>query len=108
MSVGNEGRPDRAALQRLLDVYGGDIRRWPEGSGRRFASLLADDPQARECVAQARALDSVLARAPELDVARQRQLTARIFAEIQSSLPVADVAAVPEDGKVVVAASRLP
>ncbi len=78
MSADNTNGPDIGALRRLLDVYGGDTKRWPREATRRFAPLLASDGQARAALAEARALDAALATTPTISPDRLRRLADRI------------------------------
>ena len=51
-------------LKALAQAYGADLRRWP-ASERPFAeSLIATDPAARAALAEAAALDALLAASP--------------------------------------------
>lgn len=81
MTAEKQDEPGRKDLQRMLDIHGGDSTRWSKGAAESFRPLLARDAEAREALAAARALDSVLATAPEVSVARRIALADRIFAE---------------------------
>ena len=77
----NKLQAERAALQGILDAFGGDPARWPAAAKARFVPVLAQDSAARAAVAEARALDSVLSRAPRVAAAREAALLDRIMAE---------------------------
>jgi hypothetical protein len=72
--------PERAALDRLLDAYGGDRARWPAAMRLRVAGLVARDAVARRMVAEAAAFDRLLATAAPPDPARADALLDRIVA----------------------------
>jgi hypothetical protein len=72
-----------AALQRILDVYGGESRRWPAGCEQRFAALIASDNRARAMLAEARALDRVLSVEPAVVDRRGARLVDRILAAVE-------------------------
>lgn len=74
------GRDD---LRRMLDAYGADPARWPDGGRQAAELLLAGDREARRLLAEARRLDAVLARAGTPDPARLAQLADRIVAATQ-------------------------
>jgi len=82
MSGTHDAHPDLSTLQRLLDTCGGDPARWPAGEEARMAGLLATDPRARAALAEARALDNVLALAPRVSEQRQRAMVDRIMAQV--------------------------
>lgn len=69
-----------AAFERHLDVYGCRSERWPQEARRRFEPLLAREPRAGELLAEARALERLLDRAPLPDPARMLALGDRIVA----------------------------
>ena len=71
-----------AAFEQHLDVYGANQERWPEVTRAKFQDLLATDLRARTLLAEARALDGVLSRAPVVDAARMAALTDRIVATV--------------------------
>jgi hypothetical protein len=68
-------KPD-AALQRLLDTYGADRGRWP---AHRIGGAAPVGPPERRAIAEAAALDRVLARAPTVPADREAALAARIM-----------------------------
>jgi hypothetical protein len=79
----------------VLDAYGGDPARWPAGSARRFAALLARSPDARRLQGEAVALDTLISRAeaapsPLSTSARRTSLTDRIVAQATASARPAD------------------
>jgi hypothetical protein len=87
---------DKAGMDRLrqvLDAYGGDAARWPRADAERLATLVASDAVACRAVAEARALDRVLAMAPGVDAAHTRSLADRIAAEVMTNrVQVVDLA----------------
>lgn len=71
-----------AQLERLfavIDAHGADPARWPEAE-RNGLELLARSPQAAGALAEARALDAALAKAPMPAAAELDHLKARILA----------------------------
>lgn len=66
------------ALTALLDVCGADRTRWPARERLRFASLIVEDRTARRLVSEARALDQLLDKAPQIGEDRQQLLAERI------------------------------
>ncbi|HXF53373.1 MAG TPA: hypothetical protein VNK52_04545 [Hyphomicrobiaceae bacterium] len=64
MIARNDRAAELEALGRVLDAFGSDQSRWPAGAADRFRSLLVEVPAARALVAEARALERVLDRAP--------------------------------------------
>jgi len=72
------------ALERLLEVYGADRTRWPPRERLRFASLLANEPEAQRHVAEAAALDRLLDLAPTASTARERAVSERIMGAAQT------------------------
>lgn len=69
-----------AGLKRLVDAYGADQARWPAADRNRFARLLAEEPEARTVLAQARALDRLLDAAAAEVAPRTTALADRIVA----------------------------
>lgn len=53
-----------AAFEEHLDAYGSRVEIWPEAARRRFEPLIAGNARARELLAEARALENLLDRAP--------------------------------------------
>lgn len=51
-------------FSRLLEVYGADMARWPVSMREDGLTLLAADADAQGALAEAKALDDVLAEAP--------------------------------------------
>jgi hypothetical protein len=51
-----------ARFQHLLDVHGADLARWPQPQRAAAERLLATDRTATSALAQARALDALIAR----------------------------------------------
>lgn len=88
-----------AAFEDNLDIHGSRTERWPEAARLRFEPLLERSARARELLAEARALDSVLDRAPLPDTQRMQALADRIVAMAaaeattkRSAAPVIDLA----------------
>jgi hypothetical protein len=75
---------DVLALERHLEIYGADQTRWPQQARERFALVLARDARARALLAEARALDRLLDRAPLPGAGRERALCDRIVAKVSS------------------------
>ena len=69
-----------AEFEQLLEVYGSDRTRWPLNARASAAARLMSDAGARRLLAEASALDAVLAAAPELDPAAMSALADRIAA----------------------------
>ncbi len=67
------------AFARLLDGYGADRTRWPAPERLRFASLLAEDAEARRLLAEAAALDRLIDMAPLVAESRREALVERIL-----------------------------
>lgn len=67
-------------LQEVLDIHGAEPRRWPQAEREALHALVARDPAARKAVAEAAALDRLLAKAPPADAARIADLSQRILA----------------------------
>jgi anti-sigma factor RsiW len=84
MSMEQNRSQNLEALQRLLDGYGADRTRWPAPERLRFASLLAEDSEARRMVAEAAALDRLIDLAPLVGDDRRKRLVDRIVARAAS------------------------
>ncbi|MGE5511225.1 MAG: hypothetical protein ACM31O_08250 [Bacteroidota bacterium] len=67
-------------LGTLLDTYGADTARWPERERARMDEIMAAEPWADRLLAEARALDTLLARAPLPSTERRFALASRIVA----------------------------
>ncbi|MHA1573552.1 MAG: hypothetical protein ACTSX8_06120 [Alphaproteobacteria bacterium] len=80
MSTRDRQLKELDALERLLDVYGADRTRWPARERLRFASLIADEPEAQRLMAEAVALDRLLDVAPAARKDQEQGLTGRIVA----------------------------
>ena len=65
-------------LKALAQAYGADLRRWPPSQRPIADSLIATDPAARAALAEAAALDALLAASPT--PSPSAQLTARVLA----------------------------
>ena len=72
-----------AEFGHLLDVNGAERTRWPLGARAGAAALLALDPGARRLLAEASALDAVLAKLPETPAGETSALADRIMAATQ-------------------------
>lgn len=75
-------------LQRLasvLEAYGADPARWPPGERTRLVALTAADAQAAKLVAEARALDRLLATPPARDRAAEANLLEAIVARAEAT-----------------------
>ena len=66
-------------LLSVIDAHGADSARWPE-TERSGLEDLARSPEAAGAIAEARALDAVLARSPMPDSVQLDHLKARILA----------------------------
>ncbi len=69
-----------AEFEHLLDVYGADRTRWPLGRRAGAVALLTSDRRARDLLAEAAALDALLAKDSRQDAAAVRNLADRIIA----------------------------
>lgn len=72
--------PTLAGLEHLLEVYGAERSRWPARERLRYSHFIAENPQARALLSEARALDALLDQAPEPPQGDMEALTARILA----------------------------
>jgi len=79
MIARNDRADELEALGRVLDAFGSDHSRWPANAAERFRPLLAEMP-ARALLAEARALEHVLDRAPRPSRERMDALADRIVA----------------------------
>lgn len=70
-------------LDATLDTFGADVSRWPETVRSPLVDFVAADAVAKARMAEARALDRVLALAPGLDESRQRVLAEQIAGKAQ-------------------------
>jgi hypothetical protein len=90
---------DREALERLLDIYGADRTRWPARERLRFAGIVGEDEVAARMLAEADALDRLLAQAPRASVADVEALKERIMAAaLRSGAPQLAVVASGKPG----------
>lgn len=81
----SNGSKSELDLGTLLDTYGVDTARWPEHMRARADMLLAQEPRAGHMLAEAKALDALLAHAPVPAAARHAALTERIVAAAQDA-----------------------
>lgn len=68
-------------LDRTLDAFGTDTARWPAGVKTKLTPFINGSAEARRRIAEAVALDKVLAFAPTISVARQSALADQIVAK---------------------------
>jgi len=80
MTKNNKQVADREALERLLEIYGADRTRWPARERLRFAGVISEDKAASHMLAEAKALDALLDRAPRPSEAAVEALKDRIMA----------------------------
>lgn len=80
-------KPDGNDLEGLLDAYGADVTRWPAQAQVGVDSLLAAGPEVNRMLAEAKALDGVLALAPLPASDRRMALADRIVAQALQSAP---------------------
>ncbi len=66
----------------VVSAYGGDQERWPAADRKRLEAFLAEDPEARHLVEQARAFDTLLDAADTAAPDTTRVLTDRLMARI--------------------------
>lgn len=85
MTSNKNAQSDLDALHLVLDTYGADQSRWPDGAATQFASLLQGDDRARKALTEARALDALLDRAPTVGQAGAAALTDRIMRQVTAS-----------------------
>jgi hypothetical protein len=58
---------DQMAFADCLDAFGPDPDRWPQERRGDFHALLSHSAEARRCLAEARALDTLMSRGTRLD-----------------------------------------
>lgn len=75
-----DSRDEIEALERLLDAYGADRKRWPAAERLRFAPLVASNAEAQRLMAEAAAFDKLLDMAPCPSAERERAAVDRIVA----------------------------
>ena len=68
-------------LDRTLDAFGTDTARWPAGVKTKLTPFINGNAEARRRIAEAVALDKVLAFAPTISAARQSELADQIVAK---------------------------
>lgn len=83
---------NRNELQRVLDTYGGDRARWPAEVRADLERLLETDAAGRRLLAEERALERVLAKAPLPRAGRVSELSDRILAAA-AAMPAPDAQA---------------
>ena len=74
-------------LQGLLETFGADRERWPLAARARTETVIGADRQAARMLAEAKALDAVLAHAPLPAPERRAALADRILAEARAASP---------------------
>lgn len=93
--AGNQNTAELLDFEQHLDVHGSRSERWAEEARQRFEPLLAKSGRARELLAETRALEQLLDRAPLPDAQRMQSLADRIsaavVAEVKSSSASASV-----------------
>lgn len=77
-------------LEGLLDTYGSDTSRWPQAARARTEGLLGPGGAGARLMAEAKALDAVLARAPLPSAERRSALVERIMAEASAPAAAGD------------------
>ena len=89
-----------SAFEEHLDAHGSRVERWPETARVRFEPVLQRNARARELIAEARALETLLDRAPLPGAQRTEALAHRITAMATAeaarepaTAPVIDLAA---------------
>ncbi len=80
--TGDASGADYTALEHALEVYGGDVSRWPMKVRQRHAALLAGDLGAQRLVKEARALDSLISMASPRDDVAAKAIAARAVAAV--------------------------
>lgn len=90
MTKTQTSRPQIERLQMVLDVHGSDRDRWPAADRLQLARLLANDLEAQQLLAEAKAFDRLLDMAPSLPQERTAALARRIVAAAQSEGRPAD------------------
>lgn len=83
----DQSKPGLDELQGLLETYGADRARWPQAARTRTEAVLGSDRQAARMLAEAKALDALLAHAPLPAPGRRAALADRIVAEARSITP---------------------
>ncbi len=104
MTKTQTSRPQIERLQMVLDVHGSDRDRWPAADRLQLARLLANDLEAQQLLAEAKAFDRLLDMAPSLPQERTAALARRIVAAAQSEGRPADDVKGPVDHKASTAA----
>jgi hypothetical protein len=70
--------PARSDLEHVLETFGANPRRWPEGMRSGLLRLLAVDDVAQRMLRDAEALDRLIDLAPEISAGRRSALLGRI------------------------------
>lgn len=66
----------------LLDAYGADLDRWPQGEQAAATAMLADRSDAREVQRRAAAVDALLLRGSLPEIAPSDALRQRVLAQV--------------------------
>lgn len=90
-----------AELQTLLDTFGADRDRWPQAARTRLEGALETNGEAARLLAEAAALDRVLAHAPLPAPERRAALADRILAEARNASAAAAGAGRRQSGIVI-------
>jgi hypothetical protein len=84
-------------FQHLAEAFGGDLSRWPQAEQSAAGALLRTDPAAQRIVADAQALDALLARAAlPVDDPCVERTAAAIFARLDAAPPQKRAAALAQ------------
>lgn len=76
----DERQDELQRLAAVLEAYGADPARWPAAERASLTALTAADPRAAALVAEARALDRLLATPPARDPTAEARLLEEIMA----------------------------
>lgn len=74
----------RDEFEHLLLLYGSQFERWPQDAAHAAQNLMRNDPHAQALLAEARALDGVIAEAAGPDAVGSA-LTGRILARVDTA-----------------------
>ena len=106
MTNGKTHKMTPAEFERLVDAYGADRTRWPLNARAGAASVLASDRDARRLLAEAAALDAVLAKLPEPGAVVTGALADRIMAATRQTPRLVASTGQPSGRTVAVSAGR--